>query len=189
MGKAEAGMAVAMLASAYPAAKFDDAARAELWIRMLEDLQPESLGAAVQKLIFTRTFCPSIAEIREAVVGVSTTVDQTTPAEAWKCVLDEIARVGWCGAPKFGDPLITRAAQCTANWHDLCTTNVDEMPAHRARFIQAYEGLRCKIREGLMLPEGLRAQIAACQREQLRGALDGTSVNGLPRGDVGSLTQ
>lgn len=166
-------MAVAMLATAYPNAKLEDPTRAELWIRMLADLPGDALRAAVARLICTATFCPSIAELRAAATGIASPVSvESTPGEAWMAVLAEIDRVGYVGSPVFADPLVMRAVQCVARWYDLCTSDLSMMPAHRARFLEAYTDLQRKTREGRMLPEALRKQIDQCRRDHLRGALD-----------------
>jgi hypothetical protein len=183
MGRAESAQAVALLAATYPGAKFEQQGRADVWIRMLEDLPGDALKAAVTKLICTSTFCPSIAELRTAATAVtSPESSELTAGEAWGEVLSEIGRVGWCGAPRFSSPLIERAVQCTANWRDLCATDLDQMPTHRARFQSSFDGLQRQAHEQRVLPEALRQQIENCRADHLSGALDDARPARLPGG-------
>lgn len=169
--QADALKAVAVIASAYPHARFSEAT-VELWARMLGDIEGHSLALAVERLVATSKFCPSIAEVREAALGNEVAIGEMTAGEAWAVVLDTISGTGYARAPTFADPVVWRAVQCTSNWYDLCTSDVSDMPAHRARFQQAYESLATKVRQGLMLPESLRAAIEASRRESERGTLD-----------------
>jgi loader and inhibitor of G40P protein len=162
--------AVAVLAAAYPHARFSEAT-VDLWARMLGDIDPHSLALAVERLISTSKFCPSIAEVREAALGNAVAIGEASAGEAWAIVLDTISGTGWARAPTFKDPVVWRAVQCTSNWYDLCTSDVSDMPAHRARFQQAYEALQRKVRDGLLLPESLRAAIESSRRESERGTL------------------
>ena len=171
MGKREAGGAVALLAAAFPSFRFDDSVRAEVWILNLEDLPGDALAAAVRSLICTAKFPPTIAEIRGAVLAVRDPALGTTGEEAWPVLIDEIMRVGNYGKPQFEDPLIARAAQCLGTWRDLCMSDTGPtMAAHRARFVNLYDDLKRKARHELLLPDVLRKQIAAAQRDHLPAA-------------------
>lgn len=75
--------AVAALRDAYPRQDFPDRS-VQLYMRMLADVDPSELEAAVKRLIFTQTFLPSIAEIRLEVAEDK--CGFPTAAEAWTMI-------------------------------------------------------------------------------------------------------
>lgn len=161
MTKQSALAAVMRLSATFPAMRLDDQARAIVWVELLEDLDPERLAKAVEALLLscTNQFGPTPADVRAAVLTQSGPV-LPSAAEAWGEVLDQIQNVGWTGAPKLS-PLAQRALDCTSAWRDLCATEIDGMGAHRARFLQAYEGLAHRERQAALLPGELRLRIEA----------------------------
>jgi len=146
-----------LLASAYPAVQFDDA-RMEVWASMLDDIQPATLISVVQRHIASCPFPPSIAEIRAACADAEHG-DAMSGTEAWGLVLREIARVGWPGTPEFPQEVAT-VLRNTVNWLNLCTADLDQIPSHRARFIDAFDARAKRTRRDQLTPPHVRKQIA-----------------------------
>lgn len=165
---------IAVLAAAYQRSDFNEQATA-VWVEALDDLDPGALQIAVKKLIATAKFCPSIAEIRQAALHAVSSIGERSADEAWGDVLNAISTYGWAKPPQFDDPLVERALQCTIGWYDLCTSNIEDGPSHRARFIAAYESLHRRAVEGRLLPDSLRQEIANCRKDFIAGTLGGSS--------------
>jgi hypothetical protein len=140
MTKGEAAKLVAVLLAAYPAAK-STASTSEVYERMLADLDYPTANAAVERLLATSRFMPSIAEIREACMDLQHG-ERVAGGEAWGNVLRAIGRWGVYRTPgqdfQFQDPV---AARCVAalGWQNLC--NSENQHADRARFIELYDRL------------------------------------------------
>jgi hypothetical protein len=165
--------ALLVLEDAYPNGKKFTETSTAVWVAALKDLPERSLRLAVQQLVSKQTFMPSIAEIRHAAMAATSDLGERNAEEAWGAVLGAISRYGWSRQPQFEDPLVERALQCTIGWYDLCTSNLEDGPSHRARFIAAYEGLHRKTVEGRLLPDALRRQIADCRKDFVAGTLGG----------------
>lgn len=169
--------AVAYLAAAYPASKFDNDATAAVWIECLEDLDGKALEVAVRALVLKRnsSFAPSIGEIRGQALGIPADAEvDAVAAEAWMKLRKLVQDVGGYGVPDFGgDLVLERAAQMLGGWRDFCRCNDDDMPSHRARLVDAYRSAR-KAADGLsMLPSTLRALVEG-QRARFLGLPEST---------------
>ena len=106
-----------------------------LYLRHTADLPVEALRRAIDTTIRTKTFLPSIAELREAATaGLFAGID---PDYAWAEVAAEIRRVGFKRLPEFhagqfldppkptfSHPLIARAVQ-SIGWDLLCTGDAE----------------------------------------------------------------
>jgi hypothetical protein len=136
---AETAKLVAILLAAYPHARVHPQTSAA-YERMLRDLSSPVAAAAVQRLIATSKYLPTIAEIRE--VAASLTVGEVAAGgEAWGQVLRAIRRYGAYRQPgeDFAlDPLALRCVRALG-WTDLCTS--ENAVADRARFIELYDRL------------------------------------------------
>lgn len=155
---------VAVLLAAYPQALWGDGTPL-LYERMLADLDAAVAKAAVEQLIATSRYLPTVAEIRAACVEL-TVGPRRFGAEAWGEVLTAIGRFGHRRTPgvdfKFGDTNTTRAV-IAFGWRHLCSS---ENPiADRARFIELYDQLDASTRKDL-LTATLPSTLA---RAQLRG--------------------
>ena len=135
MTQTECQKLVAVLLGAYPQARIA-AATPGVYERMLVDLDVKAANAAVERLLATAKFMPTIAEIREAALAV-TVGEIKRGGEAWGEVQRLLARygakrydLGW-NAP-IADPV---AAQVVAalGWVALCDS--ENQTADRARFI------------------------------------------------------
>lgn len=137
MHEHEAYMILKIIEGAWDKRFGDDAAA--VWARALADLPFEATQQAVLRLVRTRTFRPSIAEIRQAVLEL---VDQLpTAEEAW----EEARRAARTFSPYHGilhewsHPLIERAARVVG----IETMAYSEEPTViAAQFRRVYENLR-----------------------------------------------
>jgi hypothetical protein len=157
---------VAILLAAYPTARVgaDGARIADVYGRMLEDLDVEATTRAIKRIIRTSRFLPTVAEIRAAALEVADGAARA-PGDAWGDVLRAIGRYGANRTPGvefcFADPLVARAVQ-SLGWRELCLSEVGY--ADRARFVELYAQLVESDRR-----ERLTAGIPGASAPQLRG--------------------
>jgi hypothetical protein len=178
--KSEAAKLVAVLIAAYQgqsASSKITTATSEVYERMLGDLDYPAANAAVERLLATSKFLPTIAEVRDATLtvtggGTGGGGEIRPGGEAWGEVLEAIGRYGRNRTPgvdfRFADPV---TAECVAAlvWRALCDS--ENQPADRARFIELYDQLaarrrRSQLSESLPAMQRLRALQAA---ERLEG--------------------
>lgn len=148
---AEIHKALTLLAAAYP--RFDlPEATIKVYQRLLADLDFDLLKAATLQCATLCKFFPTVAEIRDAAVELSTMAEGIpSDIEAWGEINREIQRVHHDGRPEFSHPLIEQIVR-DLGWRSLCLS--DNQIADRARFMDAYEkNLKVSRRRRQMLPE------------------------------------
>jgi len=149
--KSDAAELVMLLLGAYPHAKVHSRT-SQVYETMLADLDVESARAAVQRLITTSKFMPTVAEVRAAAADLERGPVRSG-ADAWLDVLAQIRSEGYCGAPRFDDAIVTALVE-RWGWSRLCLEG--SLEADRARFIEAYDSLAKQARDrevsGLALP-------------------------------------
>lgn len=139
MKLSEVAELVMMLLAAYPHRDMS-AATSSVYERSLRDLDVNLARVAVERLIRTSKFLPSIAEIREA-CEVTQKGHLRTGGEAWADAVKAARYVGsYAPTPKFKDPLVTEALRLWGSWKEFCLSPEDDA-AGRARFIQLYDEL------------------------------------------------
>ena len=178
MTKAEAAKLVAVLIAAYPSAKLGPDT-AGIYERMLADLDYPSANAAVERLLATSKWPPTVAEIREASLALH--AGEIKPGgEAWGLVLRAIGRYGRNRTPgvefDLGDPVALDVVRAL-NWRELCDS--DNPSADRARFIELYDQLAATARRR-QLSEALPAmqRFRALQQAEAERALAAPSRAG-----------
>jgi hypothetical protein len=170
--KAEAAKLVAVLIAAYPSAKLGPDT-AGIYERMLVDIDYAEANAAVERLLATSKWPPTIAEIREAALALN--AGEIKPGgEAWGRVLRAICRHGRNRTPGVhfdldGDTVALDVVRAL-NWRELCDS--DNPSADRARFIELYDQLaatarRRQLSEGLPAMQRFRALHAARRTPEL----------------------
>lgn len=154
MKRAEAAEVVLMLLAAYPNAKLNPGTSA-VYETMLGDLDAATARAAVQGLIATSRFLPTISEIREAALAIGRGPVRSG-CDAWLDIVGEIRRVGTYAQPRFADPITTDIVR-RWGWRALCDSSNEA--ADRARFIEVYDALAIRERrDALALPATARTQ-------------------------------
>src|SRR6185369_4442715 len=163
MTPAEAAKSVAVLAAAYPNARWA-AATIQVYEEMLGDLDFQLVKRAISRLVCTSKFLPTIAEIREASADLSLGPSRS-PIDAWGDVTMAIRRIGSYFTPKINDPLVADCVRIMG-WRNLCLGDSSEM-ADRARFAELYGDMQRKQRlndlsePGLLLPEARTHELQA----------------------------
>lgn len=169
---------VAVLVASFPSSKIT-LDTVGIYERMLADLEYVVANAAVERLLATAKFLPTIAEIREACAAL-TVGEKRAGGEAWGDVLDAVGRYGAYRVPalnfRFEDPLV---AKCVAalGWRELCLS--ENQQADRARFIELYDRLATTERVK-QLADGLPAlkRLQAARPELPAGRSDGAAAIG-----------
>jgi hypothetical protein len=136
MTRTEAAKLVLSLFNSFPSARVSEG-NAEAYESALLDLDARVAHEAVTRLRNTRTFLPSISEIRSAAADV-TLGPARSGEEAYAILLRAVRQCGWISPPRFLDPNITRALGVWGSWMDVCVSPGDDA-AGRARFIELYE--------------------------------------------------
>lgn len=161
MKKSEAAEIVMMLIAAYPTAKAT-AQTSQVYETMLGDLDGDVARSAVQRLIATSRWMPTIAEIREACT------EQTHGAvrsgeQAWAELMMAKRKHGYdygpidvrrrLRDPLFSDPLIAQCLNLWGGWSAFALA--DDEAADRARFIALFSGLAGRERQDLTAGKAL----------------------------------
>jgi hypothetical protein len=123
----------------------------DAYMSAIVDLPADAGSKAVDRLRRTKTFLPSVAEIRSAAADVQLG-PQRTGEDAYRIVLEAIRKFGRYAEPRFSDPHITRALGVWGSWVGACNSPEDD-PGGRARFIELYES--CAGRERLDVVSGI----------------------------------
>lgn len=184
MTKTEVMKLVAVLCAAYPAAKFT-AEASSAYERSLADLDYPLANAAVEQIIGSSRWLPTVAEIRER--ALSLTSGEVRPGgEAWGSVLKAISRRGRGRVPgvdfEFRDPVVHDAVRALG-WIQLCDS--ENATADRARFVELYDRLAVQHRR-----QKLTENLPAVKRYQLLQAASKSSpVSGDGPRKIGVLLQ
>lgn len=140
---------VAVIAAAYPAAK-GDAGTVAIYQRMLRDLDYVAASAAVERLIATNKWLPTVAEIREATLALD--VGEVRPGgHAWGEVTREAMRIcnlsdsevtadPTVARPRIADAVAVEAARALG-WLAIRNRLESDESAFRARFTDLYDKL------------------------------------------------
>lgn len=141
-----------LLAAAYPTQRQrmtndDVRAMAAVYTAGLLDLDAERVAAAVNRLVKSSRWIPTIAEIREAAVDVAHG-ERRAGGEAWGEVTREARRI--CGLsesdvirdpelakPRLADPIAIAAAR-SIGWDEIRDRRIGDVST-RARFIELYD--------------------------------------------------
>lgn len=160
---------VAVLIATYPSAKIT-ADTSAVYERMLADLDFPAANAAIERLLATSKWLPTIAEIREAALTLYR--GETRPGgDAWGEVLRAISRYGYARTPgidfAFSDPVVAECVRALT-WRELCDSENQE--ADRARFIELYDRIaaalrRSRLSESLPAMQSFRALQEQRKRE------------------------
>ena len=139
----------------------------KLYQEGLYDLDSQALLEAVNQIILTDKWMPSVAEIREAVLIPS---DQETSGEAWDAVCGRIQRFGRNGGTQQFTTLTQAAIRACGGFDNLCRS---ERPDNdRFVFQRAYEQLAERNRTETLTTrqdEEMPAQISAAINQIGRG--------------------
>jgi hypothetical protein len=189
MNRQEASRIVAVIIAACPAQSGRlDAGRAssmvDTYASLLADLSYEQVNAAVTVLLQTRTWMPSVADIRGTALELAR--GPVRPGgEAWGSVLRAISEQGVYRTP--GDDFVFRdaiTARCVSalGWTVLC--NSENQAADRARFIELYDRLAS---QSLREAQSPQLGAAATHQRQLEERTGATTAAGGVRNVINLL--
>jgi hypothetical protein len=154
MSPAEVSKLLPVLAAAYSNFVVDNLQH-RLWSDMLADLDYRLAVLAVRRHIATSRFAPTIAEIREHAVALSTR-GEVTGAEAWGELMQAIRHHGYYheveGLASLSPSTRRVAEMLTWREINLCE-NVDVL---RGQFLRMYDQVRNREAREAMIPPELR---------------------------------
>ena len=183
MTQAEAAKLVAVLMASFPSNRATSTT-SQVYERMLADLDYPAANAAVERLLATAKWMPTIAEIRETTLTLAVG-EQKPGGEAWGTVLKAIAAEGYTRTPGrdfvFTDPTTARCVDLM-QWSKLCSS--ENEVADRARFVDLYDKLAVQDRRKALsesLPAMQRYRAIEAQRTAERIERTGDSVNPFTR--------
>lgn len=119
-----------------------DEKRLAAYSMALADVPEELLMRACHKLMLTKVFIPSIAEIVQACRTLVGSADDTkrerTWAEAWEEILRQVRQCGLYEKPSWSTPEIAAAVK-SYGYTDLCNLNRSELQTASAQCRRFYE--------------------------------------------------
>lgn len=133
------GSILKQLFAAFPNTQISEGTVA-VYLRLLSDIPPEALQVAVDQAIATCRFLPTVAELRDTLLGLST-IGQLSWGEAWENVQSEMRRVGSYGVPHFSSDL-TASVVRSMGWKTLCAS--ENPQTDRAQFRDMYTALAAR---------------------------------------------
>lgn len=145
-----------LMALAYPNYEVKEQA-ANLYCKMLADIDPRALEAAAQQIMATSVFFPSIAEWRKAAFDLLTNkAALPTAFDAWEEVMRKIGQRMSYDEPEWSHPLIARTVK-TVGFKRLCNFNLDELSYERTNFYKVYESYLSRADEDMRMLPSVRA--------------------------------
>ena len=125
---------------AYPANKIDSGGLV-VYARCLDDMPLPLLDAAIEYIIKTQTFFPSVNEIRQAarlLYDRSRAETAPTAAEAWQEAMSLVKRCHLYKPWDYSHPLVKAAVEAFGKM-ELCSLETREVNTARAQFMRIYE--------------------------------------------------
>lgn len=127
--------AISKLAIAYDKELTDE--RIDLYIEALYDLDVAALSAAVNRVISTERYFPTVAVLREAAFREE---GAPTPEEAWGAVCERIRAYGRSGGAGTLSSEIRLAIDACGGWVALCEST--NPTGDKITFVKAYQSHR-----------------------------------------------
>ena len=180
MNREEASKIVAVMLAAVPSHRVEAKAVPQMinaYADLLGDLTYEQCNAALRVLLQTRTWLPSVADIRSAALEL-----QRGPvragADAWGGVLRAIKAEGIYREPGvdfvFSDPTTAKCVEAFG-WRNLCES--ENQVSDRARFVELYDKLAAQGQREAQSPQ----LGAAVEHRQIAKADARALVNGIAK--------
>ena len=159
MNKQEFSKIAAAINTYYPKDKpFPNNAAVQLWYEEFKELPYEDVATALRRYVNTSKWCPTIAELKEAVVtNVAGSKDW---GEAWNECIMVINRYGQYQEEEALEHMspMTRQIVKRLGYRDLCLS--ENQMQDRANFRQIYEQVTGNEYEKAALPQSLQDKIA-----------------------------
>jgi hypothetical protein len=141
------------LTAAWPKAEMPEPT-AKLYMRCLRDLPYDVADATVAHAVTTRTWMPTISELRAIAAQLCQQANGRPPADAaWAEFKAAVHRYGYANPPEWSHPAVKAAANALG-YRDFCLSDSEQEPSWRARFLQVYAAQSDReVAQVQMLPE------------------------------------
>lgn len=156
MAKAEIIKILAILKANYSNAfkdmtKQEAEAKINLWTSMFADVEPEEMLLAVQKIIATKPYFPTVAEVRSVLAEIKAEriLDAGAAWEEVRAAIREYGRYQPEQAFQSMSP-VTRLVAKRMGWIELCMS--EEQSIDRAHFFKIYQTEESRQKENALLP-------------------------------------
>lgn len=168
MNKSETTKLLAYIAIAYPNGKVEpNEPTVNLWAQFMADLPYTLAKSAVDSMIATLRFPPTIADIREAVArSMAEARGELTPGEAWGRVLAAVRKYGdnderqvQKAREAIGDDL-WEAVRLIGGWAYLCNTD-DDVSTISAQFERRYKAMQEQAKYRVQVPQAVQDHLKA----------------------------
>lgn len=137
MTSEEWAQCVLVLRATYTTSIKLDADAITVWFELLKDLPGASVKAAIVHMAKTTKAFPSVAEIRQLAEA-----EKKDYSAAWAELIGQIQREGYCGTPRFQDPLLMKVVERLGGWKYICQTMTESnTTTYRAQFRDIYTGV------------------------------------------------
>lgn len=130
----------------------------DLWTKMLSDVTAEEVTLAVNKIIATSEWPPTIAEVRKVISEIQKGSAKEA-GEAWGEVSAAIRKFGYLREKEALESMSeeTRKAVEFMNWQVICRS--ENLIADRAHFFKVYEAIRKRSVEENQIPFFIKDKI------------------------------
>ncbi|NDO45988.1 replicative helicase loader/inhibitor [Clostridium sp. MD294] len=135
-----------------------------IWITMFADTDREIMNLAVQKIIATSKYFPTVAEVREVIAEINTGCVLDGGA-AWGEVITAIRNYGQYRELQALESMsdMTKTVVQRMGWRDLCLSEDTEID--RAHFLKIYQAEEKRQKQKNVLPLETRQKIEQKQLE------------------------
>lgn len=168
-----------LIRTTYPREKiFPNNESMEIWFEMLQDIPFQAASAGLKKWIATEKWSPSIADIREMAVSV-TSLPTPDWGQGWQEVIKAIGRYGYMRESEALASMSPQTAEAVKRigWQAICESENPE--TLRAQFRQVYEISEKREKQDAQLPQSLKNVIAQFQigsQQELTQLGDGNGI-------------
>lgn len=158
-------------AAAYP--KFPPINRimSKTWFEMFKDIDYDVAQLAVKKIILENTFPPSIAELRQAIVDITTPKEEKLDAgQAWGQVTKAIKNYGLYRPDEAFTSMSSRTRKVVENigWQNICMSeNLDVL---RGQFRMMYETMETREKQDKLIPTDMKQLIEGLTNIKMIGS-------------------
>ena len=152
----------------YTSEKFlPDADSIKIWFSLLKDLEYAVLNAAIQKHMMTKTFPPTIADLREVAATISNGEMQDW-GEGWEKVLFAIRKFGVYRETEALATMdeLTRTCVKRLGWRNICMS--ENISFDRANFRMIYEQMHDRKKKESVIPISLNNTIKQLSKKALK---------------------
>lgn len=128
-----------VIKAAYPSQTIlPDKTSMDIWFGMLKDLEYSTVRNAIQEIIATSKFAPSIADIRDK-ASQRITIPDPEWGDAWELVIKAIRKYGYMQEKEAlrSMPELTMRCVKRLGWQNICMS--ENITADRANFRTIYE--------------------------------------------------